>query len=716
MRVATWLSFGAAAVVVAATLVSVGQPVFAEDTWWHLAMGRAYAAAGPWLDADPLLFTAQEIPAPASWLAGVLLHGLEAATGFQGLRVFHTALVATILWMAARALLRTSGSIAFASLATAVFAALSAYRLFQLRPELLTVSFALLLVQRLVLDGSTGTSSAGRKPMGAAIFAAVLFGCWANVHAAFLLGPILLATATGAAALAAWIPQNGFTASTARLRMFASALVVGTLATFVNPEGAGPHLLYFIAGSDTPSLASVVDEWSRFPLLTLPKANLPPSLLSWGATWLAMIGLPISLLFAARARRRERSRGSQAQPLLDPVLLAIAAASLVAMLLAVRFSWMVIFVLLALGHTLRVAGAFEGRGRAASGMCAVLAVATAWAFFSLGAWPMISRAVNARTYAAPYPAAKHQAHAIWFLADSGVEGRIFNDYSSGNFLGYWLGPKVMTFINGSMNIPRATRDDGVAIERRGWQSEIPIETLLDRHEIDLFFGSGMPFQRRANRETPIMTRHLERTEGWMLVFRTITAAVYLRTNDRNRVNLDRIADYYAAAGVPFDRRTGFDPLSIIEHAPRWATDHGIIPRDWPQVLQNEDAADPSEQLRARHRQATTLVLLGAYEQAAELDRETLGRNPRAQAVAKRLLFCLLQIGESAQEEASILAQALEEVVGQGDPVATLLISAARNGPTFEPAQRRAMVSTVPMLTRAEAKRFGIGFVGPEARR
>ena len=34
--------------------------------WWHLALGRAYAAQGPWLDADPLLYTATAAPAPAT--------------------------------------------------------------------------------------------------------------------------------------------------------------------------------------------------------------------------------------------------------------------------------------------------------------------------------------------------------------------------------------------------------------------------------------------------------------------------------------------------------------------------------------------------------------------------------------------------------------------------------------------------------------------------
>ena len=96
-------------IVVGALLVSAGQPLFAEDTWWHLAMGRAYLAQGPWLEVDPLLFTAQGPPAPASWLAALFLHVVESWAGFHALRLLHVTLVAGILYAAARALLRASG-------------------------------------------------------------------------------------------------------------------------------------------------------------------------------------------------------------------------------------------------------------------------------------------------------------------------------------------------------------------------------------------------------------------------------------------------------------------------------------------------------------------------------------------------------------------------------------------------------------------------------
>ena len=35
-------------------------------------------------------------------------------------------------------------------------------------------------------------------------------------------------------------------------------------------------------------------------------------------------------------------------------------------------------------------------------------------------------------------------------------------------------------------------------------------------------------------------RHLERTDGWITLFRNLNGAVYLRNNDRNQANLDRV--------------------------------------------------------------------------------------------------------------------------------------------------------------------------------
>jgi hypothetical protein len=688
-------------------LISVGQPVFAEDTWWHLAMGRAYAALGPWLEADPLLFTAREAPAPAAWLSGLLLHLTRSWTGFIGLRVLHVALVVAMFVVAFRALHRVSGSIEFASGATALFAAMSAYRLFQLRPELLSILFAIVAVNALVLGSRDPGSARKGFELPPATVAALLFAFWANAHAAFLLGPILLGAAVGGVASSRWVGLDRSRAAADRQRALLVALLVGTAATLINPTFAAPHLLYFEAGADTPELARITDEWARFRLFTWPEANIPPSPLSWCATWLLLLITPAVVVHTARS---ETARGDFAPTGPDPALLAIACASLVAMLLAVRFSWMSIFVLLAIGDCLRTSNPVGFR----RGMGIAMALATAFTFVAHGAWPMISRGVRSvATYAEPYPAGKHHAHAVWFLADTGLEGRLFNDYSSGNFLGYWLAPELETFINGSLNVPRETMDDAQTIGLRGWGSPEGFEAMLDRYEIDVFFGTGLPREGRPNRPVAFTTRHLEGSDQWIPIFRNLTSGIYLRRNASNQANLERVAAYYARAGVPFEGR--FDPHETIRAAPQWAIDHGVIPRNWSRVLEQTRVPDPTRRLAARSRQASILAILGAYEAAAAIDRSILRQQPHALDAGRRLLFSLLQPGDTALEEASILADALEAATTPDDTIARVLIDAARNAPSLDPDQRRAFVSLLPMLNRQEASRLGAGFVPPDAR-
>src|SRR5262245_48413573 len=105
----------AMAACLAQLLIAVGQPIITDDLWWHLALGRAFAAHGPWLAQDPLLFAPAGPPSPGSWLAYVALAGVAHAAGFHALRALHVASVVAILFLAWSQLRRASGSRAIAS-------------------------------------------------------------------------------------------------------------------------------------------------------------------------------------------------------------------------------------------------------------------------------------------------------------------------------------------------------------------------------------------------------------------------------------------------------------------------------------------------------------------------------------------------------------------------------------------------------------------------
>ena len=672
-------------------LVAAAQPLIAEDTWWHLAMGRVYATSGPWLAADPLLYTAQGPPAPAAWASDVALHAIERVAGFYGLRLAHALLVAAILAAAWNALRRASGSRTYASLGTALFAALAAYRLFQLRPELVTILATTALLGALAREPRT-PSRARLAVVGLG------FALWANAHGGFVLGLALLGAAAVATAIAA----------PARARSLAALFAAALLGSLVNPIGLRAHALYFSAGSATPDLAMIVDEWAPLRLFAVPVANRPPSQLSWAIVWALWLATPCAVWLHARAHRAGRSARA-----LDPALLAVAAAGLAAPLAAVRLAWLGLAPLLAIGAARRALAA-PARRRAGTAAAAIAAVVLLPVFAQRGDWPAISSGIDAAVYTRPYPPEKFYAHPVWFLRDAGLEGRLWNDYLNGNFLGYWLAPRLRGFVNGSLNVPRTLIADGAAIRARADASGVPFTDLLVDHGIDVFFATGVPAIPRANHPARYTTTHLENTPGWMLVFRCIDSAVYLRTNGANRANLDRVAAYYAREGVPFDREHGLDVAAVIHAAPSWAAAHGILPADWREL--DAAASDPEspQSGAAQGRIATIYALLGLYEQAAAIDQVRVRESPRSLPAARRLVWSLLHLGPG--DELSAAADRLLAVAPEPGTLASVLVWVARSQRAPDVGGKRAMLATLPMFTEIEARRTLAAFAAPPVRR
>jgi len=697
-RLAPAVSVAAVAVLLALLLAAVGQPVFTDDAWIHMALGRSFLADGPWLAEDPLLFTAPGPPVPAAWLFDIWLYALSELGGFQTLRIVHVALVLCILALAASLLRRASGSIPVSALGVAVFAVTAAYRLVQLRPHLFSILFAL-VIYRLVIEG-------GRTPSVArCAIAVVVMALWANIHAAFLLGPLIVATALGAS-LAAQLLQ--LQAPSAELRARSLRLlgvaVLGLLATFANPSLADPHLAWFIAGSDTPSLQRVADEWLAVNPLALPRAGLPPAPLTWILFWGLLIATPLAALRATRALRQHDAA------FCDPALVLLGLGTLLAPLVAVRFLWLVIFPLLLIASTLP-----SPTPRRHWAM-AVAAAALVPAFLFQGTWPMISKGLSGglEGYVRPYPASKYYGHAVWFLDDADLEGNLFNDYFLGGFLGYWLSPEIKTFANGTLNLRPEAMEANLPIRiRRAVEGvDESFEDLLERQEIDLFLGIHLPEAKGGGRPWYYTTGHLERTPGWIPIFRNLRCSVYLRLDPRNERNLEKVEAYYRKLGVPFDPGHGFDPLAAAARNPRWAVANGIISVQHRQTLANTRAQSPTRRIRGLSHLAAWYTALGAYERAAQLDAELLELRPAATGAMRRRAWTLLKLGDYAGA-----ARYAAELEASADGLARLVGRKARELAIDDagPEEGRATVARLPIFTSAEAKILLQGFSGPATR-
>lgn len=671
----------------AATLYLAAQPIYANDTWIHLALGEHFLRHGPWLDADPHLFAAPGPPSPASWLGAAAFFAIQDRFGFPALRAFHALLVALILVLVWKLQFKAVRSATFASTGLVAFIVLSTYRLVQLRPELFTIA-ACLLLHPLVLAPRHGPSR--RATLAAALLTLV----WSNVHPAFALGPLLVLGTAAAVAAASFVlptgvePDGAIAPERRRAARLGWAGVAMTVAGTVNPLGPSAYAAYFDGERDNLPLAAVRDEWNATNLLAWPTSGTTPSIAAWLVAWLCVAGVVLAgVRFVMERRRADRATA----PAVDPGLLAAAVAGMAAAAVASRFLWMASFAFPLLARALPRATSpvawARARNLAASAACTVFVLLAVPLHFELGDWPMVSRFIGdgASAYADDYPTEKYSAHAAWFLADTGVTGRLFNDYPLGGFLSFWLAPELSMSSSGTMNVSREAMDINLAIaDRRPLPSADDYPALLDTLEIDLFLGVGLPIAPSDARPVPSTVRHLEHEPGWLLVFRNLRSAVYLRRNDRNRANLERIEAYYAFAGVPFDRERGFDVERVITRSTEWATDHGLIPLDFRALVETvRDELGGGQAGPAAERLASIYAVLGAYDRAIRLDRLVQQVRPGDPASGMRLIWSLVQ---SQQLDAAIRsASELEERIAPG--------SASSDG---------SLTGTLHALARADA--------------
>lgn len=687
---------------------AVGRPVFTDDLWWHLVLGKAFLAEGPWLAADPKLHTAAGPPDSAAWLFDAALYILEEAVGLNGLRILHVLLVAACLGLAWTLLRRASGSRLLASLGTASFAALAAYRLFQLRSELISM-LVLLTLYAILLEG-------GRAPSTRRILlAASLTAFWANVHAAFLLGPLLLGVA--AIGVVSSLPlEAGARRAASRLRasrLFA-AVVACSLAGLVNPKGYVAYLPYLRSGDSLPDVGLIFDEWAPFSPFQLPAFDTQPTLLTFFLLWILLVVTP--LLCSRLAWRHFAHSPRDAALPWDPALLALSAATLCAALLAVRFLWLGIFPLLLVFDTLRRNASELPFWNRAAGVWALSGAAwlLLFAFMQAGDWPFISRGAPTHwsDYREPYADRKYHVHAAWFLDEAGLSGKLYNAYHLGGFLSFWLSSDLMTFVDGSLNVRPDVMHAYAALQmRRGVSDEEGFLEVLDRYGIDLFIGIGVPSAQHPNRPWRYTTAHLEGAEGWLPVFRSVRSAVYLRDLPRNAENLRRVTRYYARVGVPFDPERGFDPASALPSAPDWALRFGLIPLDFWRASRAQFSPAPARARRARDRLATTFAMLGLYDQAERMEARTLALDPAASVARRRRAWALLRAGRL--QEARVEAETLEGTEAL-DPVSRLVAKSIPQIERLRDAElQSARVALLPVFTRDEARWFASGFRAPE---
>jgi len=676
----------AAVLCVGMVLAAVAQPIFTDDVWWHLALGEAYLQSGPWLSEDPLLFTATGPPPPTSWLFDSSLRAVWNVFGFAGIRLLHVGLVIAILVLAWASFRRASRNAAVASVCTALMAVLSAYRLVQLRPHLGTIAAALLL--HWILFSKPEVPSWRR-----ALVAILVLTVWANLHPAYPIGLALVATASlGLFSSSFLIDSGGDPASRARAIRLGWIVVLGFVATLFNPLGVDGYVRAFLTGTGSENVAIVIDEWSRIELFAWPTASLPPSRFNWISAWLLVAIVPptAARLLWARTRTAVQPQGS-----VDPVLIVLAGVGLVMMILATRFAWTAFWPILLLASA--VPGAISRRGHSA--VLALIAIVSVPGFYLWGDWPMVTRGMPSSLtgFRTPYAAGKYHAHAVSFMQATKLEGNLFGRYAEGGFQAFWLGPAVRTAMNGSLNMSNEALAKAFAIrERIGTPANPRFEDALDDLGVDLFLGTGLPMETRAGRPPNYSTIHLENASGWVLVFRNLDSAIYVRDDERGSRNLERVADYYLAEGVPFDRTYGFQPREALRAAPEWSRAHGIG-STLLDVRANSGQAE-----RRLGPIAMVYLALGMYEEAEAANDSLLRIDPMNVPALRRRAWLLLRPGERPPRDEvvkALRALSRHSAIDYSTNMLLPMLKSVIDGQPI-PAYR---TQVAPALTRQEAR-------------
>jgi hypothetical protein len=236
-----WIT-GAAVLLLVVTV----QPLRDTDVWWHLALGRYIAVNG--IPAhEPFSFLPAAFPwVGQQWLYEVMLAGLIGAGG--------NALASIAM-----------GGVAVAAV---VFAALAVPRSARISGPWLAVAMVL---SGLVMAQVLGVRGQVLSVLGVAMVLFVitrwregrngflwmlppLFLLWANLHAGFIAGLVILA-------IAALVARPVAPATVANRRLMAAAIAGSVATTLINPAGFGiyPYILDTFAN---PTLTQTITEWA----------------------------------------------------------------------------------------------------------------------------------------------------------------------------------------------------------------------------------------------------------------------------------------------------------------------------------------------------------------------------------------------------------------------------------------------------------------------
>ncbi|MCL5743236.1 MAG: hypothetical protein M1541_04790, partial [Acidobacteria bacterium] len=215
-----------------------------SDAGWHIRTGETILKTAALPRSDPYSFTRAGRPWVAwEWGADVLTGAVHKALGLGGVAMMYALAIAAGVWLWFRLHWKTGGSFLLAcALAAPMLSTCNIHWL--ARPHVLSWIFLLLVL-------TWAETALAPMRLRAAFAIAGFSALWANVHASFILGPLLAVIYAFSHLVRPLIWELDREKEWARARFFLAAGAIAAAASLLNPYGweLHHHVLSYLGDS-----------------------------------------------------------------------------------------------------------------------------------------------------------------------------------------------------------------------------------------------------------------------------------------------------------------------------------------------------------------------------------------------------------------------------------------------------------------------------------
>jgi hypothetical protein len=442
------------AITAAAAFLTFLGPLAAYDLWWHLKAGSLIIQDAQVPHTDIFSYTATGRPWTFhSWLAAVALWGLWKGAGATGVVLFR-ALMMTASVVLAWALARRRGVGAAMAAVFALVAALQLRQAALARPLLFSFVlfgvFALMLQSAAVAEPPQGEVRRAHRPRRAAYWLwgrggrlalmAPLMLLWANLHAGFMVGFLLLGAYGVGEMVRLAVVRGGrpylrllvADAEGARFRAMLIAGVAALAASMATPFGAGA-LTYTVRVLGGIHLIGKIQEWR-------PTPRSGDYAIFWALLVLGTALIARSWWSAARGGRLRQQAGR-----LFTDTLLFAGFGLMAVRGERNVAWVMLLAPALMGSRFGLSAAHAG---AAPGRRMIYGVAAIVLALAVGLTPFL----HGRGRLSGIDEDHIPVQACDFIDAHGLAYRTFNSYEWGGYVIYRLWPMLHVFCDGRTDL------------------------------------------------------------------------------------------------------------------------------------------------------------------------------------------------------------------------------------------------------------------------